>query len=229
LPLAVLRVRVNARTNRPAKPYGPLVLDTRAADSEAYLGPAVNALATGVCKTWGYSSCPSQITLIDGQSRPISAVGPKCRTVGMNCLADTQDTSYKFSPNLSIDNGQVYAIVGTLSTKTGNATYVGLSVNDGTYLEGVQDIPDATLDGTANGYDVPYANKLFVYYVSRDCTDFESETGANCFQITSDMVPEGHPIKLVERAYLRPGTMRGPDSTMVLNPVVIQVWQKPAN
>ncbi len=229
LPLAVLRVRVNARSNRPAKPYGPLVLDTRTADSEAYLGPAVNALATGVCKTWGYSPCPNQITLVDGQSQPINAVGPKCRGIGMNCLADTQDTSYKFSPNLPIDNGQVYAIVGTLSTETENATYVGLSVNDGTYLEGVQDIPDATLDGTANSYDVPYSNKLFVYYFSRDCADFESKTGSRCFQITDTMVPVGHPIKLVVRAYLRPGTVRGPDSVKVLNPIVIQVWPKPAS
>jgi hypothetical protein len=229
LPLTVLRVRVNARSNRPAKPYGPLVLDTRTANSEAYLGPAVNALATGVCTTWGYSPCPNQITLVDGQSDPINAVGPKCRGIGMNCLADTQDTSYKFSPNLPIDNGQVYAIVGTLSTETGNATYVGLSVNDGTYLEGVQDIPDATLDGTANSYDVPYANKLFVYYFSRDCAAFESQTGGNCFQITDTMVQEGHPIKLVVRAYLRPGTVRGPDSTKVLNPIVIQLWRTPAN
>jgi hypothetical protein len=229
LPLAVLRVRVNARSNRPAKPYGPLVLDTRTANSEAYLGPDVNALATGVCKTWGYSPCPNQITLVDGQSDPINAVGPKCRKIGMNCLADTQDTSYKFSPNLPIDNGQVYAIVGTLSTVTGNATYVGLSVNDGTYLEGVQDIPDATLDGTANSYDVPNANQLFVYYFSRDCADFKSETGGKCFQVTDTMVPEGHPIKLVVRAYLRPGTVRGPDSVKVLNPIVIQVWPKPAN
>jgi hypothetical protein len=147
----------------------------------------------------------------------------------MNCLADTQDTSYKFSPNLSIDNGQVYAILGPLSTETGNATYVGLSVNDGTYLEGVQDIPDSTLDGTANSYDVPYSNKLFVYYFSRDCADFKSKTGSKCFTISSTMVPEGHPIKLVERAYLRPGTVRGPDSVKVLNPIVIQVWPKPAN
>jgi hypothetical protein len=228
LPLAVLRVRVNARSNRPAKPYGPLVLDTRTANSEAYLGPAVNALATGVCKTWGYTPCPNQITLIDGQSQPISAVGPKCRATGMNCLADTQDTSYKFSPNLPIDNGQVYAILGTLPTNTGNATYVGLSVNDSTYLEGVQDIPDSTLDGTANNYDVPYSSKLFVYYFSRDCAHFESKTGGNCFQITDTMVPKGHPIKLVERAYLRPGTVRGPDSVNVLNPIVIQVWPGPA-
>jgi hypothetical protein len=68
--LAVLRVRVNARSNRPAKPYGPLVLDTRTADSEAYLGPAVNALENAVCKTWGYNLCPNQITLVDGQSEP---------------------------------------------------------------------------------------------------------------------------------------------------------------
>jgi hypothetical protein len=189
----------------------------------------VNALATDVCETWGYNSCPGQIPLIDGQSDPISAVGPKCRKIGMNCLADTQDTSYKFSPNLPIDNGQVYAIVGTLSTKTGNASYVGLSVNDSTYLQGVKDIPDALLDGTANSYAVPGANKLFVYYVSRDCADFESKTGGNCFRITDAMVPEGHPIKLVVRAYLRPGTARGPESTKVLNPIVIPVRPTPAN
>lgn len=229
LPLALLRVRVNARSNRPAEPYGQLVLDTRTADSEDGLGPSLNALATDVCETWGYSSCPNQIPLIDGQSDPISAVGPKCRKIGMNCLADTQDTSYKFSPNLPIDNGQVYAIVGTLSTKTGNASYVGLSVNDSTFLMGVKDIPDAVLDGTANSYDVPDADKLFVYYVSRDCADLASKTGGNCFQITDTMVPEGHPIKLVVRAYLRPGTMRGPESTKVLNPIVIPVWSPPVN
>lgn len=229
LPLALLRVRVNAHSSRPAEPYGPLVLDTRKADSEVDFGPSVDALATEVCKAWGYSACPKQISLIDGQSDPISAVGPKCRKIGMNCLADTQDTSYKFSPNLPIDDGQVYAIVGTLSTKTGNASYVGLSVNDSTFLEGVKDIADAELDGTADGYDVTNASKLFVYYVSRNCTDFASKTGENCFPITYAMVPEGHPIKLVVRAYLRPGTARGPESTKVLNPIVIPVWSTPAN
>lgn len=229
LPLAVLRVREDAWSRRPAKLYPPLVLDSRTANSEAYLAPSVNALANAVCKSWGYDSCPNQIPLVDGQSTPINAVGPKCREIGMNCLADTQDASYKFGTSLPIDDGQVYAIVGTLPRNTGNATYVGLSVNDGTYFEGVKDIPDTTLEGTADSYEVPNADKLFVYFFSRDCADFESETGGNCLSITDSMVPAGHPIKLVERAYVRPGTARGPDSTKVLNPIVIPVWPHPAN
>lgn len=115
-----------------------------------------------------------------------------------------------------------------MPTTTGNATHVGFSVNGGNYWEGVKDVPDTTLNGTANSYALTNSDKLFVYCFSRDCTDFRPETGGNRFSISDSMVPVDHPIKLFERAYLPPGTVRGPDSTKVLSPIVIEVWSKPA-
>jgi hypothetical protein len=62
--------------------------------------------------------------------------GPECVKVGMNCVAPTEDTTYFLSGKLPLPENRVYAVVGALSTQTGNATYVGLGLNSSMYKFG---------------------------------------------------------------------------------------------
>ena len=61
-------------------------------------------------------------------------------------------------------------MVGTLGTATGNATYVGLSVNDMSKLKGVLSVNDTELAGSAASYagTVDNTNKFFVHYLVPD-------------------------------------------------------------
>ncbi len=222
LPLAVLRVRERPSSHRAPKPYPVPVLDARTANPEARYSGDLNNLVSAVCLRWG--SCTNRISLIDGQAPPINAVGPICRPIGMNCLADTQDTTYGFSTDLTLDHHEVYAIVSTLATETGNATYVGIGINESTKLLGVANIDDSQLKGSADSYTgVDNTDKLFVYYLTRDCKGLESLTRTKCLSITTKMVPNGHSFKITQRTYIKPGTERGPDSTQLLKPVVVRV------
>ena len=69
----------------------------------------------------------------------LDTVGQHCLQRPMNCLGDNQDDSFRISPKISFDTnqiladniaqGDVVAVVGTLATATGNATYVSLALN----------------------------------------------------------------------------------------------------
>ena len=99
------------------------------------LRPDLNRLVRKVSEAWGQpcalDDCSDQgSSFIDTQSYPFNLVGPLCDNIGMDCLGDTQDASYQFLGGYGFDNGEVYAVVGTLGTATGNATYVSLGVNN---------------------------------------------------------------------------------------------------
>lgn len=223
LPLVVLRIR-DLRPFRPAQPYPPFVVAPRTAASEAWLSQDLAHLVDGVCARW--HQCPGQRTrFTDLQSPPFSLVGPSCRAIGMNCLADTQDTAYMLAGKFGLDSGQVYAVVGTLATQTGNATYVGLSVNETKHLLGVANISDPALKGTAAAYAarVRHTGKLFVFYLTRNCARLRNLTGGHCLSIRRRMVPAGGTFSLALRDYIRPGTERGPDSAKLLPPWVIML------
>jgi hypothetical protein len=237
LPLVVLRVR-DTRQERPPEPYGPVVLETRTAADESGLRADLMHLVAEVNSRWGQpcakDDCSDRTAnFIDLQSPPINLVGPLCTQIGMNCLGDTQDTTYQGTPNLSLDDGEIYAVVGTLGTETGNATYVGLSVNESLMLKGVENISSDQLKGTALDYAgaVNNADKFYVYYFTRDCSDLQDLTGGHCFSISESAVPPcsdpasptcAH-LKLVQREYVRQGTQRGPDSTLTLLPRLIKL------
>ncbi len=167
--------------------------------------------------------------------QPINLVGPTCTEIGMNCLGDTQDTTYQITPNLPLDGGEIYAVVGTLGTETGNATYVGLSVNDSLLLKGVENISSDQLRGTALDYagTVNNADKFYVYYLARDCSTVQDLTGGHCFSISPTALPlcsrpgspDCHYLKIIQREYIRQGTQRGPDSTLTLAPRLIKFWR----
>jgi hypothetical protein len=161
--------------------------------------------------------------------------GPQCRSIGMNCLGDGQDASYFFMPPQPLDDGQVYAVIGTLGTKTGNATYSALSINDASVLKGVGNVPDTTPalptelwrgrpTGTRERWRTPTSSSC----TSSPVTAVPSNglTDGACTTITERMIP---PMSDVDapgdphlhgfftaglRSYVKPGTARGPVTTV---------------
>ena len=241
LPLVVLRVRDHQGLQQPVS-YPLVQLDPRYSTNpteKTALGSELTTLVQAVCQSWGLS-CPYQngvfsqpvLQTIIPQMSPILEVGPQCIPVGMNCLADTQDTTYSFSPRLPFGGQRVYAAVGALSTATGNATYVGLGINASKRLVGIDNVSDADLAGSANFYcsTVPDCGKFFVYYLARDCTMLPSWASQHCRTITADQLPDYDPsdpnadrLMLSLRDYIFPNTQRGPDENSILAPYVIAV------
>ncbi|UCC76409.1 MAG: hypothetical protein JSW37_13020 [Anaerolineales bacterium] len=237
LPLVVLRVR-DIRPDRQPEPFPDPVLDTRTAASELGLAADQLSLVMAVAERWGQPcqqpDCSDRAkTFLDLQRPPLSLVGPLCTEVGMNCFGDTQDTTYQFMGQFELDEGQVYAVAGTLGTRTENAVYVGLGVNRFPMKKGVANLFDSELEGTADGYadDVANSDLFYLYYFARDCTGLEALTDGNCLSITGEMIPicpePGDPAcdraVFSERDYIRPGTQRGPESLLELPAAVIML------
>jgi hypothetical protein len=244
LPLTVLRIREAPSSDRPAQPYGDITRDTREAEDEAYLQDGLDDLKDAVTTRatqgpWNLSPLPApsmgEPPVMANVESWLGHFGPHCRTIGENCLGDGQDASYFFMPPQPIDAGQVYAVIGTLGTQTGNATYNGLSINDASLLKGVANVPDydpdspdSDLQGSADGYAGVVANhdKLFVHFFSRDCDAIDGLTDGACTTITETMVPRmtdvsapGDPhqhgfFTAGLRSYIKPGTARGPNTVL---------------
>ncbi|QGF22584.1 hypothetical protein [Raineyella fluvialis] len=230
--LHVLRIR-DTRPDRPNQPY-PAWVDTspevRGGVSEAYLQTDLTNLVYQVSQHWSQPCATTDCTgraapFIDTQSSPFNLVGPRCDTIGMDCLGDTQDASYQFRPGLRFDNGEVYAVVGTLGTHTGNATYVSLGVNNTQLRLGAKNVDGAQLVGSADGYAVGHADQLYVHYFTRDCTAVAALTGGNCTSVENDplVIPTGVSASLVQRDYMAVGTQRGPNSTLTLPATVLRL------
>ncbi|MGW2703996.1 hypothetical protein [Streptomyces sp. NPDC001340] len=248
-PLTVMRVRAPASLG-PVQRYGPLTFAKRTANSEAHLAGDLRNLVRAVCDRVSgtahlqTSDCtqrqPASL-LIPDLVRDYGWTGPYCREINMNCLGDQQDAAYFFERPLSLDSGQVYAVVDTLATETGNATYTALSVNDASLLAGVANVLDTSLKGSADGYATTVKNsgKFFVHYFTRDCRVLRDLPGwpKNCTEITTQMLPshvntsaEGDPalhgmFMASLRDYIKPGTARGPDSSKLLAPRILTFTQ----
>jgi hypothetical protein len=244
LPLVVLRVR-DTRPDRAPVPYPVPELETRTAVSELGLASDQLSLVMTVAERWE-QPCPGPQdptcegrakAFLDLQRPPLSMVGPLCTEIGMNCLGDSQDTTYHFMGQFPLDEGQVYAVASTLGTRTGNAVYVALGVNRFPMKAGVANLSDSDLEDTATGYAecINHPELFYLYYFARDCTGLEALTDGNCLSITDEMIPicpePGNPscdlAVFSQRDYIRPGTQRGPDSVLVLRPVVLKL-QRPA-
>lgn len=231
LPMNVLRVRRAAWSGDPEK-YPNRTLDPRTAVDESFLAGDLDGLVTAVTDRAASERLvvekaePMADLLID-----LGQFGPDCRAIGMNCLGDNQDASYFLFKPKPLDTGKIYALVGTLATETGNAKYVGLSVNNAALLKGVLNISDEELKGSANGYGD--FDKFFVHFFTRDCDAIAAVAQGACTTITPDMVPlagddkaPGDPelvgmFSAAVRAYMKPGSERGPDSTRQLRPMVL--------
>jgi len=244
LPIAVLRVRHTGHQAQPYPAFTTKKLEPRTAFEEYTFQSDLFSLVSAVSSRWGqYCTKPDcsdmgAKTFIDVQTDPIWMVGPRCTPIGENCLLDNWDASYQIYGRLSVDHGETYAVAGTLGTRTGNATYVGLSVNKASQFVGVKNLSDNVLQDTASGYaeEVP-GNKcpaenntkttdcLFLYYFTRDCSVVKNVTGEKCFEIDEKLIPsaDNDSIIFAVRDYIRPETERGPDSSLVLPPMVIRV------
>lgn len=218
VPLAILRIR-SKNPAHVAQPFPQLPRDQRVAKSELELSASVDALVAAVKQMWNQPSAPDSafFSLLE----TVDLLGEHCLKRPMNCLGDTADADYQVSQTAQLDSGEVLAAVGTLGTATGNATYTSLSVNRIPELVGAANLSDTDLAGTAEGYAEnegvgDASKKLYVRYFARDCSGIP-----NCFVVTEDMVPRGGEMKLIQRNYVVPGSERGPDPKLLVNPRMI--------
>jgi hypothetical protein len=223
LPLSVMAVRERSSSTRAAQPFPTSAYAARSVTSEAPYSGNLHDLIDAACRRWTGCSTPTQ--LVDLYDPPVNLIGGSCRPINENCLGDTNDTPYFFSNSLPLDHGEIYAVVDTLATETGNAAYVSMAINDASKFLGVAAINDPDLKGSAGSYspNVKNTDKFFVYYLTRDCAGLQNLTGGKCLSITNDMLPPGTPMRISLRDYIRPGTARGPNSAQLLAPVVMQV------
>lgn len=225
--LVVLRIREKNPTHNP-KTYPPAVLETRTAVDERPLKPDLGALMAAVSRRWGQpctnADCSDRVqNFIDLQSAPIYIVGPLCVPFMQNCLGDNWDASYHIQPPSPIDNDEIYVAGGVLGTKSGNAVYTSLSVNQIPGIKGVWDVSDKELEGTAKEYSVEINNtdKFYLYYFTRNCKGLEHLTYGHCVELT--MIPPAFRVAIVQRNYVKQGSTRGPDSALVLSPMMIKL------
>jgi len=241
LPLTVLRVRRPFWGPDP-ETYGDRLADARPTVDElvdSALAGNLERLITAIIdraesQGWTLEERPPMIDILN----LLGQFGPACREIGMNCLADGQDASYYFAQPRQLDTGRIYAAVGTLAKETGNATYVGLSVNDASLLKGALNIDDTQLKGSASVYysKVPFPeilDKFFVHFFTRDCTAIADLTDGACTTITTDLVPlagdDSAPgdadlhgkFSMAVRSYVVPGFERGPDPQLQLPPHIL--------
>ena len=219
LPLTLIRVRSTDPSWVPEPYPSDFSPEDRTANSELDLMTDLDTLNNAVRARWGLPPLTRDPTrpkdrLFELQ-RPdqINLVGPACVKINMHCLADTQDTNYQYSANLSLDHGNIIAIVGTLGVETRNATYVGLGLTRAEDLVGVANVSDPELKGTAIGYTDTISSevldKFFVWYVSHDCSRVNT---ANCTEISESDIPRGGTLVVSLRDYIVPDTQRGPNT-----------------
>jgi hypothetical protein len=247
-PLTVLRVRAPASLG-PVKRYGSLIFEPRTANSEEPLRRDLKNLVDAVCDSL---SVYANLTSTDCTPPPASSfmvdpvrdygwVGPYCREIGMDCQGDQQEAAYFFSSPRSINSGQIYAVVGTLATETGNATYVGLSANDLSMMAGVANVLDTDLKdcegnvikglkGSVDVYATTVNNtdKFFVHYFAGTgkCAALVNVPSGtdNCTEISG--TTQGDPalqgmFTIGLRDYIATNTARGPDSSKLLTPRIL--------
>jgi hypothetical protein len=249
LPLTVLRVR---GSTGPVELYPTLAYEARAGNSEADLAEDVQDLVVAVCdgvsRQAGLTSTdclqppPASASMLE-MTRDLDWVGPSCRDAGMDCNVDQNDMAFYLSSSpLPLDAGQVIAVVGTLATETGNATYVGLSANDASVMAGVanaldSDVTDAEgnllikgLRGSADAYQdtVDNSDKLFVHYFTQDCAALEGVPGGveSCSATTGVEPAIGDPTLrgkfiIALRNYIAAGTQRGADPDRLVTPMIL--------
>lgn len=245
LPLSVLRVRAPDSLG-PVQRYTSLTFEPRAANSEADLAGDLQNLLTAVCANVTSHSdltsadCaqpPPDSSLMVEMVRDLGWVGPYCRSIDMNCNVDQQESALFFSSPRALDSGQVLAVVGTLATETGNATYVGLSANDASMMAGVTNVMDTDvtgpdgpikgLKGSANSYGVENSGKFFVHFFTKDCAVLKDSVLIDNCSPTLEVQPAiGDPALqgkfiIALRDYIASETARGPDTTKLLTPRIL--------
>jgi hypothetical protein len=228
LPMVVLRVR--ELTNRQPDRYLPVEFEERSAESEYGFAVDIDSLLEAVAERWeqpcAAAGCADRAeSFLAVQEAPVHLIGPLCNENNQNCLGDNWDAAYQLHPPRSLDNGEIYAVAGTLGTETGNATYVALSINQRSRLKGVKNIPHEDIQGSADEYsgDANNTDKLFLVYFTRDCSDLKDLTDGHCIDVPTTLIPTGDSMVLGVRDYIRPNTRRAPDTSLILPSRVLQL------
>ena len=236
LPLVVLRVR-DTQSARQPEPYPAFTEpEIRQINDESYLENDLVSLVQAVSQRWGQPlAAQGAMPLLRIQPSPINMFGPMCIPIGMNCLADTQDTSYQYSFALPVGQDIVYALVGTLGTQTGNATYVGLGLTSTKRMLGFDNRSDAELINSASAYSQSVNNtgKFFVYYFTRDCSGLSALTDDRCLEISDTDLPlcadptadSCDKLTFSLRNYMPANTQRGPDDRYMLPAMAIPLMR----
>jgi len=224
-PVAIYRVTPQV-VSKP-KRYGAAKTEARSGNSESDLKKAMDTLKVAVEKAnsgWNKKETSNFIALSFLE-------GSKCINKTMNCLGDTRDTTYAVSSNYPLVGQDKLIIIGVNHKETGNASYVGLSAYNPAKLMGVGGVTEEKLKGTVDKYLayvpandpgrdslITNKDKFFVYSFSLSCAE------ENCFQLNIGNLgldPDGL-VNFAVRAYLKPGTKRGPSYDKLLYPALMK-------
>jgi hypothetical protein len=237
--MTLLRIR-DTKPNRPPQRYpdwedhSP---EPRTAEFEGGLESDLIKLLHIIADAWEQpckkEDCSDRAdTFIDTQSYPFNLIGPLCDNIGMDCMGDTQDASYQFHAGYGFDDDQVYAVVGTLGTATGNATYVSLGLQNFRLRLGAVNVDGNKLLGSTDqysGHGLDNLDNFYVYYFTRNCENLGDLTDDFCLSVEDSelVMPEGDTGSFVERNYMSVGTQRGPESTLIVPSRVLKLQRAP--
>lgn len=75
------------------------------------------------------------------------------------------------------------------------------------------------------GVEVSHTGDFYLYHFTRDGSGLEDLTDGNCFVLpaTRERIPSGEHVGFSVRDYIKPGTERGPDSSLVLPSMMLQL------
>jgi len=129
---------------------------------------------------------------------------------GIDVIGENRDTSYLRTDNFTLPTNEFLIVYGINHAMTGRATYCNFGVYGADILNGVGAVADMDLTGTADRYlpGNPLAKYLYVYKVSRNCTE------PNClfvpWGVKAHRIELDSPAFVGFRAYLEQATKSGP-------------------
>jgi hypothetical protein len=141
---------------------------------------------------------------------------------GIDVIGENRDTSYLRTDNFNLGTNEFLIVYGINHAMTGRATYCNFGVYGADILNGVGAVADMDLTGTADSYlpGNPLAKYLYVYKVSRNCTE------SNCLVVPWGVKAHGieldQPAFVGFRAYLEEATKSGPSWSEIVYDRVIK-------
>lgn len=216
------------------------------ADESAYTAPVKEL--TGLLKNWlvAQQGKASSFPLISsGVNLPfigfVGLIGSDCLAHGTICLGDNQDTdAYRFGWIGTLDERQMALVVGVDHTALDFAHYVNLTVYNASTFSGAAAVSqtgesagfvsgrlrgsasaalaDLGLIGQASSSLLAALPNLYVVMVARHCP----AAYGWCEPVDDSLIPQGTPMLLLQRTYLKPGSTTGPSPDFLVKPQLIQ-------
>jgi hypothetical protein len=198
----------------------------------------LNSLTSETISFWENKQCHQTRQV---QLYPIDIEGIlNCIPNGINCGGDNRDAAYFSDYDASYTlqpegNASFLMVTGVNHNVSGKATYANLVVESAPQDQGVFNVScngrvgvnSNVYEGTASIFapDLENTNALYAFAVSRNCTALSLLAGdgeLGCLDVTSDMVSETDPFRVVSRAYLEAATTTGPSYDELLWPLVTE-------